>query len=165
MVRPWSPVWVVAAIATSSTRSGGSWGFRLTSSRMQRITRSSARVSAYMPPALPNGVRTPSTKTTSRLTRGTTSLLAGGDFMLLAGNIVAYPAPALKLCEREIKFTRSPGDRAEEQDQIPVVPGCMVLAVAPAETGRCAPCQVRDHSPSPAQRAPPATPPPHAPAR
>ena len=26
MVRPWSPIWVVAAIATSSTRSGGSDG-------------------------------------------------------------------------------------------------------------------------------------------
>ena len=72
MVRPWSPVWVVAAMATSSIRSGGSDGLRRTSSRMQRITRSSARVSAYMPlgPALPNGVRTPSTKTTSRTARG-----------------------------------------------------------------------------------------------
>ena len=41
-----------------------------------RITRSSARVSAYMPlgPALPNGVRTPSTKTTSRAVRGTITL-------------------------------------------------------------------------------------------
>ena len=68
MVRPWSPIWVVAAMATSSTRSGGSSGLRRSSSRMQRTTRSSARVSAYMPfgPALPNGVRTPSTKTTSR---------------------------------------------------------------------------------------------------
>jgi hypothetical protein len=43
-------------------------GLRRSSSRMQRMTRSSARVSAYCPvglPALPNGVRTPSTKTTS----------------------------------------------------------------------------------------------------
>ncbi len=76
MVSPWSPIWVVAAIATSSTRSGGNCGLRRISSRMQRITRSSARVSAYMPPALPNGVRTPSTKTTSRTCRGTASLLA-----------------------------------------------------------------------------------------
>ena len=36
------------------------------SSRMHLMTRSSARVSAYWPLALPNGVRTPSTKTTSR---------------------------------------------------------------------------------------------------
>src|SRR4051812_5213885 len=64
-------------MATSSTRSGGSCGLRRISSRMQRITRSSARVSAYMPPALPNGVRTPSTKTTSRTSRGTASLPAG----------------------------------------------------------------------------------------
>ncbi|GAA4313966.1 hypothetical protein GCM10023162_20160 [Klenkia terrae] len=71
MVRPWSPIWVVAAMATSSTRSGGSPGLRRMSSRMQRTTRSSARVWAYMPfgPALPNGVRTPSTKTTSRRER------------------------------------------------------------------------------------------------
>src|SRR4051812_46589505 len=75
MVRPWSPIWVVAAMATSSTRSGGSCGLRRSSSRMQRMTRSSARVLAYMPPALPNGVRTPSTKTTSRTSRGTESLL------------------------------------------------------------------------------------------
>jgi hypothetical protein len=66
MVNPWSPIWVVAATATSSTRSGGSCGLRRMSSRMQRITRSSARVPAYIPPAFPNGVRTPSTKTTSR---------------------------------------------------------------------------------------------------
>ena len=72
MVSPWSPIWVVAAMATSSTRSGGSDGLRRTSSRMHRMTMSSARVSAYMPlgPALPNGVRTPSTKTTSRTARG-----------------------------------------------------------------------------------------------
>ena len=36
MVRPWSPVWVVAATATSSTRSAGSAGLRRSSSRMQR---------------------------------------------------------------------------------------------------------------------------------
>jgi hypothetical protein len=46
MVRPWSPVCVVAAMATSSTRSAGSAGLRRSSSRMQRTTRSSARVSA-----------------------------------------------------------------------------------------------------------------------
>ncbi len=46
MVRPWSPIWVVAAMATSSTRSAGSAGLRRISSRMQRTTRSSARVSA-----------------------------------------------------------------------------------------------------------------------
>ncbi len=45
-VRPWSPIWVVAAMATSSTRSGGRFGLRRTSSRTQLITRSSARVSA-----------------------------------------------------------------------------------------------------------------------
>ena len=52
----------VLAVDPSSTRSGGSCGLRRINSRIQRITRSSARVSAYMPPALPNGVRTPSTK-------------------------------------------------------------------------------------------------------
>ena len=73
MVRPWSPIWVVAAMATSSIRSAGSDGLRRHSSRITRTTRSSARVSAYRPfgPALPNGVRTPSTKTTSRAVRGT----------------------------------------------------------------------------------------------
>ena len=80
MVRPWSPIWVVAAMATSSTFSGGSCGLRRISSRMQRITRSSARVLAYIPPALPNGVRTPSTKTTSRTSRGTWSLPRHGHF-------------------------------------------------------------------------------------
>ena len=35
MVRPWSPIWVVAAMATSSTRSGGRSGWRRSSSRMQ----------------------------------------------------------------------------------------------------------------------------------
>ena len=79
MVRPWSPIWVVAATATSSTRSGGSDGLRRISSRMHLMTRSSARVSAYWPLALPNGVRTPSTKTTSRSCRGTRSpRIAGG---------------------------------------------------------------------------------------
>ena len=55
MVRPWSPVWVVAAMATSSIRSGGSSGCRRTSSRMQLTTRSSARVSAYIDPGLAEG--------------------------------------------------------------------------------------------------------------
>ena len=78
MVRPWSPIWVVAAMATSPTRSGGRSGLRRSSSRMTRTTRSSARVWAYRPlgPALPNGVRTPSTKTTSRAVRGTCASLA-----------------------------------------------------------------------------------------
>ena len=53
MVRPWSPIWVVAAMATSSTRSAGSDGLRRSSSRMHLMTRSSARVSAYWPFALP----------------------------------------------------------------------------------------------------------------
>ena len=44
MVRPWSPICVVAAMATSSTRSGGSSGLRRISSRMHLMTRSSARV-------------------------------------------------------------------------------------------------------------------------
>jgi hypothetical protein len=66
-VRPWSPCCVVAAIATSSTRSFGSCGFRSSSSTIVFTTRSSARVPQYMPfsPARPNGVRTPSTNTTS----------------------------------------------------------------------------------------------------
>ena len=46
IVMPWSPVWVVAAMATSPTRSGGSCGLRRSSSRMVRTTRSSALVSA-----------------------------------------------------------------------------------------------------------------------
>ena len=72
IVRPWSPVWVAAAMATSSIRSGGSPGWRRSSSLITLTTRSSARVWAYWPlsPALPNGVRTPSTKTTSRRVRG-----------------------------------------------------------------------------------------------
>jgi hypothetical protein len=46
MVSPWSPICVVAAIATSPTRSGGSAGLRRNSSLITRTTRSSARVSA-----------------------------------------------------------------------------------------------------------------------
>src|SRR5579875_268301 len=67
IVRPWSPVWVVAAIATSSTRSFGSCGLRSSSPTIAFTTRSSALVPQYMPfsPARPNGVRTPSTNTTS----------------------------------------------------------------------------------------------------
>jgi len=73
MVSPWSPVWVVAAMATSPIRSGGSAGLRRSSSRITLTTMSSALVSAYRPagPAFPNGVRTPSVKTTSRAMRGT----------------------------------------------------------------------------------------------
>ena len=37
MVRPWSPIWVVAAMATSSIRSGGRPGLRRSSSRMHLI--------------------------------------------------------------------------------------------------------------------------------
>lgn len=44
-VSPWSPICVVAATATSSTRAGSSCGLRRSSSRMHLITRSSARVS------------------------------------------------------------------------------------------------------------------------
>ena len=78
MVSPWSPVWVVAAMATSPIRSGGSAGLRRSSSRITLTTMSSALVSAYRPfgPAFPNGVRTPSTKTTSRAVRGTFGLPA-----------------------------------------------------------------------------------------
>lgn len=43
-VRPWSPVCVVAAMATSSMRAGSSPGLRRSSSRMVLTTRSSARV-------------------------------------------------------------------------------------------------------------------------
>ncbi|MNW56637.1 hypothetical protein D3C74_343650 [compost metagenome] len=45
-VRPWSPVWVVAASATSSMRSTGSSGRRRSSSRTAFTARSSARVLA-----------------------------------------------------------------------------------------------------------------------
>src|SRR4029079_10619640 len=66
-------------MATSSTRAGGSSGCRRSSSRMQLMTRSSARVWAETPlaPALPNGVRTPSTNTPSRSVRGTGPPWAG----------------------------------------------------------------------------------------
>ncbi|EOM75845.1 hypothetical protein Rrhod_2751 [Rhodococcus rhodnii LMG 5362] len=59
---------MVAAIATSSIAAGSSCGLRRSSSRIVLTTRSSARVPAYMPfgPALPNGVRMPSTNTTLR---------------------------------------------------------------------------------------------------
>src|SRR4029453_2389217 len=75
MVSPWSPICVVAAMATSSMRSGDRLGVRRMSSLMHLITRSSARVSAYRPvgPAFPKGVLTPSTKTTSLTVRGTGS--------------------------------------------------------------------------------------------
>src|SRR5512132_1470888 len=85
MVRPWSPVWVVAAIATSSMRSGGSSGWRRTSSRMQSTTRSSALVSAYIEPALPKGVRTPSTKTTSRDSRAMSKYYSSVTIAALEG--------------------------------------------------------------------------------
>src|SRR5690348_7283526 len=70
-VRPWSPTCAVAAKATSPIRSGGISGFRRSSSRTAFTPRSSARVRQYCPfgPALPNGVRTPSTKKTSRASR------------------------------------------------------------------------------------------------
>ena len=60
---------------------------------MALTTRSSARVLQYWPfsPARPNGVRTPSTKTTSRTVRGTVPPWAsmvriGNGPSLLAGN-------------------------------------------------------------------------------
>ena len=68
----------IAATATSSMRSAGRSGWRRISSRMHLMTRSSARVSAYWPLALPNGVRTPSTKTTSRWGRDTGAPEIGG---------------------------------------------------------------------------------------
>ena len=43
---PWSPVWVAAATAMSSMRSGGSEGFLRINSRMTLTMRSSARVCA-----------------------------------------------------------------------------------------------------------------------
>ncbi len=46
MVSPWSPVCVVAAIATSPSRSGGRAGLRRTSSRITLTIMSSALVSA-----------------------------------------------------------------------------------------------------------------------
>jgi len=45
MVRPWSPICVVAAIATSSIFAGSRPGLRRSSSRIAFTTRSSARVS------------------------------------------------------------------------------------------------------------------------
>ena len=48
-VRPWSPVCVVAAIATSSMRSFGTFGLRSRSPTIALTTRSSARVFQYMP--------------------------------------------------------------------------------------------------------------------
>src|SRR3954454_15684207 len=111
MVRPWSPICVVAAMATSSTRSGGSCGLRRINSRMQRITRSSARVSAYMPAALPNGVRTPSTKTTSRTSRGTASLPdEWNGVILLVGN---YAGPAHRGNVTPRRRSRSGGTRVD----------------------------------------------------
>ena len=63
-VRPCSPVWLVAAIATSSTRSAGTSAFRSMSPIVALTARSSDRVFQYMPfsPARPKGVRMPSTK-------------------------------------------------------------------------------------------------------
>ncbi|GAA1467703.1 hypothetical protein GCM10009620_16970 [Microbacterium thalassium] len=63
-VRPWSPVWLVAAIATSSMRSLGTSGLRSIRPIVAFTARSSDRVFQYMPfsPARPNGVRIPSTK-------------------------------------------------------------------------------------------------------
>ena len=72
-VRPWSPTCAVAARTTSPIRSGGICGFRRMSSRTALTAMSSARVRQNCPfgPALPNGVRTPSTKKTSRSSRMT----------------------------------------------------------------------------------------------
>ena len=67
-VSPWSPTCAVAARTTSPIRSGGISGFRRSSSRTALTPMSSARVRQNCPfgPALPKGVRTPSTKRTSR---------------------------------------------------------------------------------------------------
>ena len=64
-VSPWSPTCAVAAKTTSPMRSGGSAGFRRSSSRTTLTAMSSARVRQKTPfgPARPNAVRTPSTKT------------------------------------------------------------------------------------------------------
>ncbi len=72
-VRPWSPTCAVAARTTSPIRSGGISGLRRRSSRTALTAMSSARVRQNWPfgPALPNGVRTPSTKKTSRISRMT----------------------------------------------------------------------------------------------
>src|SRR3954454_11310562 len=70
-VSPWSPTCAVAARTTSPIRSGGIPGLRRKSSRTALTPMSSARVRQYWPlgPALPNGVRKPSTKKTSRASR------------------------------------------------------------------------------------------------
>jgi hypothetical protein len=62
-VSPWSPTCAVAAMTTSSMRSGGSVGLRRSSSRTTLTPMSSARVRQKTPfgPARPNAVRTPST--------------------------------------------------------------------------------------------------------
>ncbi len=62
-VSPWSPTCAVAAMITSSIRSGSSRGCRRSSSRTTFTPRSSARVRQKTPfgPARPNAVRTPST--------------------------------------------------------------------------------------------------------
>src|SRR5919197_1825026 len=69
---------------TSPIRSGGICGLRRRSSRTTLTAMSSARVFQNIPfgPARPNGVRTPSTNTTSRRLRGT-ELSLRGDFLLL----------------------------------------------------------------------------------
>lgn len=68
-VSPWSPVWLVAAMATSSMRSAGTAALRSIRPMVALTARSSARVFQYMPfsPARPKGVRTPSTKKTSEI--------------------------------------------------------------------------------------------------
>ena len=79
-VSPWSPTCAVAAKITSPMRSGGISGLRRSSSRTALTAMSSARVRQYWPlgPALPNGVRTPSTKKTSR-TSGIEAPTIAGD--------------------------------------------------------------------------------------
>ena len=143
IVRPWSPVCVVAATATSSIRSGGSCGLRRSSSRMHRTTRSSARVWAYMPvgPALPNGVRTPSTKTTSREPAATecSSFWSVSARMLLVGNQVVRR-----------------GDRPVEHDagRRAGRPRRTRCAAARAVTARCRPGPRRAAGGRPAGRSP-----------
>src|SRR4051812_37915513 len=75
---------------TSPIRSGGTFGFRRSSSRTTLTAMSSARVLQKMPwgPARPKAVRTPSTNTTSR--RSTAASLRRG-FELLA-QVLELPA-------------------------------------------------------------------------
>src|SRR5436190_11205150 len=95
-VSPWSPTCAVAAKITSPMRSGGIPGLRRSNSRTTFTAMSSARVRQNMPlgPARPNGVRTPSTKTTSRSVRAIGPSLRRGFCALLepAPQVLELPA-------------------------------------------------------------------------